>query len=64
MLEAVDRGEAAVSAALARLVEGELRVLGEAIEALPEDNLRKRLLLANYRTAVLLLGDVAKLLRR
>ncbi|MFN7147776.1 MAG: hypothetical protein ACK4YP_28660, partial [Myxococcota bacterium] len=50
--------------AVARVLEGELRAIGEALDALPESHPRRRILLANYRRAVALLGDMPRLITR
>jgi hypothetical protein len=54
--------ERALEGAVARALEGELRAVGEALAALPRGHRRRRLLRANYRVAVALIGDIRRIL--
>lgn len=51
-----------LNGAVVRAMEGELRAVGEALAALPPNHHRRRILLANYRVAVALLGDIPRIL--
>ncbi len=57
----VDEG---ITEALERVLDGELRAIGAAIQALPEQHPRRRILLANYRQALALLTDMPRILAR
>lgn len=62
MREGDVRSEEEVAMRLGRLLRGELRALGDAIRALPDDHPRRALLLANYRLAMALLDDLPRIL--
>lgn len=56
--------DVSLAEAVARVIDGELRSIGEALAAMPPSHPRRRILLANYRLAMALLGDMPRLITR